>query len=112
MWLNGVIRLRLLIVVVALAFFGSSIYLTTTFTPTDRDFRYETFMEDSNVMRFLNQIEYTYEEFGNSATWVDVVYGVRGSMRAWWPPTTRTTAAACRSGTRSGRQGRRRCSWV
>ena len=77
-WLNGVIRLRPLIVVVALAFFGSSIYLTTTFTPTDRDFRYETFMEDSNVMRFLNQIEYTYEEFGNSATWVDVVYGVAG----------------------------------
>ena len=74
---------RYIIVVLAIIVAGVAGYSVTQLQPTERDFRYESFADDSNIMIFLEQVE-AYD--GSPISYVTVTWGLEGLDRQYLDP--------------------------
>ena len=81
-YLRVLLWLRPVVFVGAAALLGGAAYSMTQLTPSDRDFTYETFHNDTNLMRAINQFEEAWGGVETDSPWLDVVWGVDGLDRA------------------------------
>ena len=93
-YLRVLLWLRPVVFVGAAALLGGAAYSVTQLTPSDRDFTYETFHHDTNLMRAINQFEEAWGGVETDSPWLDVVWGVDGLDRAASDPNDPFDAAA------------------
>ena len=89
----------------ALGLAAGSIYSVTQLTPTEKDFRFETFDKDSALHRYIDQIIDHYAELINDAP-IDVYWGIDAYDRTGTDPNNPFDPAAAAAGGVGSQLGR------